>query len=182
MLAKFFQKLKVERYVLTFILLITVLLRFPGLGYSHFYGDETKTLYWDKRIPAKEFFLNQRKGPVQFFVVWAVETITGGFDELAVRMPFAVAGTVSVFIFYLILKSWFNKRVGYIGAFLFATNGFFVAFSKTAQYQSLLWLFGLLAVLFAEYSVKKSRHKKLYLVLSGLSLGLGFLSHYDAIF
>lgn len=182
MVKKFFKKLKTEHYILAFIMLITILLRFPQLGYSHFYGDETKTLYWDKRIPAKEFLLTQRKGPVQFFVVWIVETVTGGFDELAVRLPFAVAGSVAVLVFYLILKSWFNKRVGYIGAFLYAVNGFFIAFSRTAQYQSFLWLFGLLAILFAEYSVKKKDHKKLHLILSGVFLGLGFLSHYDAIF
>jgi 4-amino-4-deoxy-L-arabinose transferase-like glycosyltransferase len=177
MLNKIFSKItKTEKWLLALLFVVTVLLRFPGLGYSHFYGDETKTLYWNKTIPAETFLMEQRKGPVQFVAVWFMETLTGGFDEFAIRLPFAVAGTLAVFVFYLVVRKLFNWQIAIIATFLFATNGFMVAFSRTAQYQSFLLLFGLLSVYLATFDTKRE------MLLSGVFLGLAFLSHYDAVF
>ena len=162
-----------EKLFLVILFLITVLPRFLGLGYSEFYGDETKAIYWNKAVPATQFLLNQRKGPVQFLVVWFMEKVSGGFGEFAIRLPFAVAGTLSVFVLYFVVRKWFNWRVAFIAAFLFSINGIFIAFSRTAQYQSFLWLFGFLAIWAAQ-------NKRFF--FAGTFLALGFLSHYDAIF
>lgn len=158
---------------LLFLLFVTVLPRFWGLGYSEFYGDETKTLYWNKTVPAVEFLMNQRKGPVQFLAAWFMEKVTEGFAEFTTRLPFALAGTLSVFVLYFVVKNWFGERTAFISALLFSANGIFIAFSRTAQYQSFLWLFGFLAILAAQ---------KNKIFLSGALLGLCLLSHYDGIF
>src|SRR3989344_7879951 len=162
-----------EKLFLVILFLITILPRFIGLGYSEFYGDETKAIYWNKAVPATQFLLNQRKGPVQFLVVWFMEKVSGGFGEFAIRLPFAVAGTLAVFVLYFVVRKWFNWRVAFIAAFLFSINGIFIAFSRTAQYQSFLWLFGFLAIWAAQ-------NKKFF--FAGVFLALGFLSHYDAVF
>jgi len=162
-----------ERYLLFLLFIITVLPRFLGLGYSEFYGDETKVLYLNKSVTAPQFFLNQRKGPVSFGVAWFVENLTGGYDELAIRLPFAVAGTMSVFVLYLVVRKWFGWQTALIAALLFSVNGLFIAFSRTAQYQAFLWLFGLSAIWYAQ------RGRVLF---SGAFLGLCLLTHYDGLF
>ena len=164
---------RLETVFLITLFVVSFVLRFPQLGYSQFYGDETKTLYWNKTIPAVEFFLDQRKGPVQFFVVWVVEKATGGFTETAVRFPFALAGFGSVFVLYFLVKKLFDFKAAFLSAFIFSLNGFYIAFARTAQYQIFLVLFGLLALLFA---VQKRW------LFSALTLALAFLSHYDAVF
>lgn len=168
------------------ILLLSFLIRFIGLGYSDFYGDETKTFYLNKTIPAFEFFMDQRKGPIQFIVVWIVEKIINGHDEFYTRIPFSIAGFLSVIVFYLLSKDLVNKLYSsfkissnvlkyfpLISTILYSFNGFNIAFSRVIQYQSFLLLFGLLGIyLFL--------HKK-YLT-SAINLGFALLAHYDALF
>lgn len=163
--------------ILVLILIIsTIYLRFSDLGFSHFYGDETKTFYLDKTVPALEFFLSQRKGPGQFFVVWVMEKLFGGYDEFILRIPFAIAGTLSVLVFYFLVNKFYlkgDKFSSLFATYLFSLSGFFIAFSRTVQYQSFVILLGLLAIYF--WKIKKT-------ILSGIIFGVSLLFHYDAVF
>lgn len=178
--SSFLKSHKIETILLCILLVASALLRFPQLGFSHFYGDETKTIYWNKTIPASQFLLNQRKGPLQFVVVWAVEKFTGGFSEGAVRFPFAVAGFLSVVVFYLLVRRMFNWKTAIISASLFSFNGFFIAFSRTAQYQSFLILFSLLSIYL--YFLSLSRKSNFLCLVSAISWMVAFSFHYDALF
>lgn len=181
MLLNLVKKHKVESVLLLSLFVLTVFLRFTQLGYSNFYGDETKVFYLDKTVTASKFFLDQRKGPVQFFVAWSVEKVTGSYDEFYTRFPFALAGTISVFVLYFLVRKLFNYRSAFVASLLFSMNGFSVAFSRTVQYQSFLLLFGFLAILFMIYYLDNTP-KGVYLLLSSVFLSLAFLSHYDAVF
>ncbi|MBD3366347.1 phospholipid carrier-dependent glycosyltransferase [candidate division WWE3 bacterium] len=192
---------KKEWFVLALLFVVTVTPRFLGLGYSNFYGDETKTFYWDKTVPAKQFLLNQRKGPVQFLVVWVTQQIllqtnipssnpqipNPGFHEFYTRLPFAIAGTLAVFALYFWIRKIYNQKVAALAAFLLSLTGFYIAFSRTIQYQSFLLLFGFLSNLCFSYALDSTeevstKKSKLVLILSGAFLGLAFLSHWDAAF
>ncbi|KKS15971.1 MAG: Glycosyl transferase family 39 [candidate division WWE3 bacterium GW2011_GWB1_41_6] len=175
--------LKLKNPETTFFLLLmstTLLLRVPQLGYSHFYGDETKTLYLDKTVPATKFFLDQRKGPLQFFVAWGVEKVSGSYDEQWIRLPFALAGVLSVAIFYILIKKLFNWQTALVSSLLLSFNGLFVAFSRTAQYQSFLILFGFAGLYLYILAVEKNRRS--FSVLSSVCMALAFYFHYDAVF
>lgn len=177
------KKLKSFKSILFVVLIMSFFLRVWGLGYSEFYGDETKTFYLDKTTPAFEFFLDQRKGPVQFGAVWFMEKITGGFDEFYTRIPFAIAGVLSVFTLFLVVQKIAGDKTALIASVLFGFNGFFIAFSRTIQYQSFLILFGLLAVYYALlYQEIEDKSRLKYSLLSAVFLSLSCLSHYDATF
>ena len=172
-----------EIICLSILLFVSGYLRFTQLGYSDFYGDETKTLYFRKDVSASNFLLNQRKGPVQFVSSWVVEKVTGGFNEANIRFPFALAGLLSVVAVYILVRLLFGFKSALISTALFSLNGFMIAFSRTAQYQSFLILFGLLSIIFAYLFFKELVLKnRLSLFLSAFFLGLAFLSHYDAVF
>lgn len=179
--------LSVRFFLYALLIFITLFLRFYQLGYSDFYGDETKVFYLRKDVSAKDHLLNQRKGPVQFLVAWSAEKLFGDYNELTTRIPFAVAGTLAVFTFYFVIRLLFDEKIAYLSALLFSLNGFFIAFSRTVQYQSFLLLFGFLSILFAVLYIKNSKEKqhsyrRLTLILSGIFLAFTYLSHWDAVF
>lgn len=181
-------KSSLELLFLAILFIVSVFLRVTQLGYSDFYGDETKILFLRKDISATDFLFNQRKGPIQFIAAWGMEKAAGGFEdgfieEGIIRYPFAVAGVLAVFAFYFLVKKMFGRVAGAFAALLFSLNGFFIAFSRTAQYQSFLVLFGILSILFAySYLTELTKYKFFYLFISGVFLGVAFLSHYDAVF
>src|SRR3972149_1166207 len=164
---------KTEFISLILLLSVTVILRFPQLGYSHFYGDETKAIFYNKSISITDFLLDQRKGPIQFVVTWVSENIVGGFNEMYIRFPFALAGSFSVLVFYLLVKNLFGWREAVFASFLFTLSGFNIAFSRTAQYQSVLIMFCLIALFLC---LLYSKNKNLLLLFfSSLFLALGIL-------
>jgi 4-amino-4-deoxy-L-arabinose transferase-like glycosyltransferase len=171
-------KNRLELFLIFTLILFSSVLRFPQLGFSQFYGDETKTLYLDKTVTAGDFLLSQRKGPMQFIVTWFMEKVTGTYSEFWMRLPFAVAGVLSVLVLYLLTRKIFGKRAAVISSLLYSVSGFSVAFSRTAQYQSFLILMGLLSI----YFFIKSFTDKKYLLLSSFAFAISFLFHYDSIF
>jgi 4-amino-4-deoxy-L-arabinose transferase-like glycosyltransferase len=172
-------KRKFELVLVLITFLLAGFLRLYRLGYSNFYGDETKTFYLRKDVAAKDFLLNQRKGPVQFLVVWATEKLFG-FHEFWTRLPFALAGGFSLVVFYFLVRKLFGSSVALLSTLFMSLNGFFIAFSRTAQYQSFLMLFGLLSIVSVVYYYENL--KKCCLLFSSLFLALAFLTHYDAVF
>lgn len=174
------KKLGFEKIFLVVLLLLSFFVRVSGLGYSHYYGDEIKTLYLDKTVTASKFLLDQRKGPVQFIATWFMEKISGGYDEAWIRLPFAFASVISVIAFYFVVKKLFGKNPAYYSTTIYAFSGFSVAFGRTAQYQSFLMLFGFLSILFVLLSVE--RRKRIYLPIAALFWVLSVYSHYDGVF
>lgn len=177
---KLVEKVGFEKVFIGLVFILGFFVRTLDLGYSHYYGDEIKTLYLDKTVSASEFFLNQRKGPVQFFAVWVMEKISGGFSEGIIRLPFSLASSLSIIFFYLFVKKIFGRNAGYFSTAIYAFWGFSVAFARTAQYQSFLLLFGFASIYFA--TVYRETGRRLHLLASAFLLALSLYSHYDGIF
>lgn len=168
---------------LVLVLLLSTFFRLYELGYSHFYGDEIKTLYTDKTVSALNYLLDQRKGPLQFLISWVFEKLSGGFSEYWIRFPFAIIGIASTGVFYLLVQRLFGSRkVSLFSSLLFTLNGFYIAFGRTAQYQVIYILFGLTSFYLLVRGLKSAKYKLHFLVLSGFTMGLAFLAHYDAVF
>jgi len=92
------------------------------------------------------------------------------------RLPFALAGCLSVVVFYFLILKISGKTSAVIGTSLFGLSGLFVGFSRIVQYQSFTVLFGLAAILVFIYS--KSKYKELAV---GLLLGISVSFHYDGL-
>jgi len=180
MLTKFTELFSLETTFLVVVFVLSLLVRVWGIGYSHYYGDEIKTLYLDKTVPAMTFLLDQRKGPVQFIASWFMEKITGGYDEGWIRLPFVLASTFSVLVFYFVSKKIFGRTAALYSTVVYAFSGLNVAFGRTAQYQSFLMLFGLMAIFFALLAKEKNSWK--YLLGASFFWALSVYSHYDGVF
>ncbi|HLD51083.1 hypothetical protein A3K34_01835 [candidate division WWE3 bacterium RIFOXYC1_FULL_40_10] len=173
--------------VLPIILLLILgwFLKFPDLGYSEFQDDEKKALIRNQPGGSNfEFFMKQRKGPIQFLVTSGVLFFTENpRDEISLRMPFTILSYLSIVIFYLLLKEFIESElVSFMGAVLFLSNGFIVGFGRIAQYQNLNIFFSLLSLLmFAKLRKATSRHVLLS-ALGSIFFSISLLSHWDAIF
>lgn len=162
-------------------------LRFAHLGYSDLQDDEKKTQVrvYDYETPV-DFFLRQRKGPMQFVVAYlpfALFNPKREVNELAVRVPFALANLLSVCVVYgLVYKLTSNRTVALATAWLYSVNGFVVGFARIAQYQSLNLLFSLLSLYFLADLPSKGQGYRRAVFLASLFGSLSLLAHWDAIF
>jgi len=163
------------------ILGVAIFLRAANLSYSEFQGDEALAM-----IAAAEaleghedaLFLRS-KGPAEVLLPMALWRLTGTTTEAIARLPFTVAALLAIVTIYLIGQAAGNRRVGWLAAGFFAFSGFMVAFGRIVQYQALVVWFSALAFLLLIYWQKSAQYR--FVLLGGLSLGVGLLAHYDAI-
>lgn len=173
----------VPRHWLPDLLLLAgaLALRVLWLGYKEFQGDEGTALV---RAAAAltgndgTLFLHQ-KGPLEILLPMQLWGLAGATHELWLRLPFAWAGILGVLAIWLLGRRWFGRAAGRYAALLFALVGFAIAFGRIVQYQSLVVLFGTLAVLAAQRYRTDGAGSDL--LLSGLFFAGGLLAHYDAV-
>lgn len=178
--------MKKHLIVIIFLILASGSLRFVNLGYSDYIGDEHKSFIQPK--PGQgvwHFFMEQRKGPMQFLVSLIPYSLTRDYtNELAQRIPFSLISVLSVAIFYiLILKITRSALVSFISGLLFSVNGFMVGFGRISQYQNLNMIFSFLSLYFF-YDLVETTNKNLIKssILGSVFFILSTLSHWDSIF
>jgi hypothetical protein len=160
-----------------------ILLRAAALGYSNFQGDEVlaqEYLFGNRGI--LYFLLTRPKGPLQYLVTYAVNRVVLGklsYPEAFVRLPFALAGILSIFAIYLLGTRFWSRRVGLLSAFLLAASGLFLAFSRIAQYQSFIVLLAILS--YYEFLGYLDDRNPWRLAAAGILSGVALLFHYDAL-
>ncbi|WP_052712135.1 glycosyltransferase family 39 protein [Domibacillus indicus] len=95
-----------------------------------------------------------------------------GVSDWSVLLPEAIAGVLSVFILYRIVKPFFGVKTARWSALVLAVTPIFVAVTRTNNVDALLILFLLLAA----WSLMKSvQEKKLFWLLVSMALiGVGF--------
>ncbi len=166
------------------ILFIAFILRFINLNYSDFQGDEIKALFLPSNDQSiAEFLFSQRKGPLQFLVTLIVNLFDPNYtNQFLVRFPFALAGLLSVYFFYKVLKLHFGSRIALFASFFLTTNGFFIAFARIAQYQSLVILFSILSLYVLSLAIVEKKWEYKGEMWSAIFWSLSLLAHYDGIF
>ncbi|MFA5779116.1 MAG: glycosyltransferase family 39 protein [Elusimicrobiota bacterium] len=101
-----------------------------------------------------------------------------GINEIALRIPSIILSTIGIWLIYLIGRNLFDKKVGFIAAFLYSIHGLIIEMTGgrvATDHIDIFFLFFVeLAVLFA---VKFAQNKKIiYNFLCGISVGAAILS------
>jgi 4-amino-4-deoxy-L-arabinose transferase-like glycosyltransferase len=101
-----------------------------------------------------------------------------GLNEFATRLPSALAGVISVFLVYLIIRKLEigNWKLGIIAAFVAAINPFLIYFSRGAWEANVSLTLTLFGIYFFLKAVKDSR----YLLLSTLYFALTLVTYQGA--
>lgn len=97
-----------------------------------------------------------------------------GFNELAVRLPSAVAGIFLVLVVYLLMVELFNNRqLALSAAFMLAISPLAIQFSRPAFESNLAVLLNCFGILFFVKGFKKPK----FFIFSGLFFGLSLFTY-----
>jgi len=161
------------------LLALAAYFRFYFLAYSDFRGDEAEVVL--RAVAAirgeGQPILSHTKGPAETLLSSAVGLLYGAFGELTVRLPFALGNWLAVAGTFLLGRSLFGRRVGLMGSALVAINGWFITYSRTAQYQNLVLPMSVLAVWCYVRFYQRGAH--VYHLLGTLFLATATFGHYE---
>jgi len=174
-----FKKYKYE-YLLAFILLVSVVLRFRKLAGQSLWLDELTTINEANPFETWRYLFDYLKccdqHPPLFFICERLFFSIFGQTEWTARCLCALAGIASVGAMYALGKEINNKRTGLIAAALCCVNYFNIAYSQEARGYMFLWLFTSLSYLFFIKICK--RFQKRDVIFYVISTVLLLYSHY----
>ncbi|MBD3638880.1 MAG: glycosyltransferase family 39 protein [Crocinitomicaceae bacterium] len=166
------------------ILVVGFVLRFT-ISFTHSYSNDELSainrLQYDNFSDLIEFGVktgDMHPAGVQLFMkAWS---LLGGTNELFMRFPFVLCGTLSVLIIFLIGNKWVNRSTGLIAAIFLSLLYFPILNSEFARPYSPGLLFCLLSAWFYLKLLfdKKAGYK--YAILMGISLAAAMYTHHFA--
>jgi Dolichyl-phosphate-mannose-protein mannosyltransferase len=165
------------------LLAVAAPFRLANLGHSEFQGDEAevvlRTLALLQGVP--DALISHRKPPGEVLIHGLFVGGLGLITEAEARLPFALAGIGAVAAVYLLGRAMFGTGAGLAAGLLLAVNGYFVAFARILQYQSVVLLLDTLAVLCLFRLGSRPTAPLGYAVVGGLLLAGSALSALSAI-
>jgi 4-amino-4-deoxy-L-arabinose transferase-like glycosyltransferase len=163
------------------ILGVAIFLRWYHLGYAEFHEDALENMRLAMRAMGGEEYAPflDSKGPVHWLLPGSLWLMHGWLTEGLARLPFAVCSTLAVLAVYALGERMASPLVGLLGSGFVALNGFFVAYARHVENPSLIVLWGVLAA-WCVYRFYREGSGSL-LVLGGLFLGVGLVTHPDVV-
>jgi hypothetical protein len=116
-----------------------------------------------------------RDAMVAYLVAFTQMLMGTGIDS--VRIVVAAAGSLSVGLFYFLLRKLFHPTVGLIGAFCMAVSKWHIIHSRYGVRVPLFPFFELLILLLFVLGLKSRRKLSIWLLLAGIATGLGFYTY-----
>lgn len=159
----------------TFMILLALLLRIYDLGKMNLFPDEAYYWDWSRHLS----FGYYSHPPIVSWVIYIGRNLVGQ-SEAALRLPFALIGTLTVVAIYKLAKEMFGKKAALLSTAAVATSPIFVLSSRLALPDAIVVLFWVLSTLFFWKAYKGNKKWDYYLF--GVSLGLALLSKYVSFF
>lgn len=168
---------------LAIVIVLAGVLRFTHLGYSEFQGDESRVMLRAGEVLAgmENALLVHQKGPGEILLGATFYGLDGWVTEAAARVPFAIANLWAVAAFFLLAWRVAGPQGGLAAGVLFALDGYLIAFGRIVQYQSIVILAALLALILLEGAARSRERLFGRFLIVGLLLGAGLLAHYDIV-
>jgi 4-amino-4-deoxy-L-arabinose transferase-like glycosyltransferase len=175
-----------KKYYPYIILLSSILFFIPFLGSVHLFD-------WDEinfAESAREMIVTGNFSRVQidfhpfwekpplFFWMQVLSMKAFGINEFAARLPNAVIGILTLFIFYLLGKRFFDEKFGFIWALAYLGSFLPHLYFKSGIIDPVFNFSIFLSVYFISESINKTGLKKgsVYALLAGISIGLATLT------
>lgn len=173
---------KDNHLALLLVLLVATIVRFFDVGHLGYHHDELSALLRTRFSSFSELIesgiqIDGHPAGVQFFLwVW---TGIGGYGNLWVKLPFLLAGVLSVYVVYRIGMLLFGKSEGLWAAAMLASLQYGILYSQWAR----PYAFGLLFVLLCTWAILRIRSapSRSDVVFLGLSIAAVAYTHYFAL-
>ncbi len=171
-----------KNLILLIILFIAAIIRLWHWPEMQFHHDELSALMRTRFQSFDELIMNGvwvdgHPAFTQVFLwVW---TALLGYNPMLVKLPFILAGVVSVYLVYYIAKQLFNYKSAFVSGALMAVLQYSVVYSQWAR----PYAFGLLFMLSAFYFLLKYSYENRKISLLGFSVmaALTAYTHYFAL-
>lgn len=124
------------------------------------------------KLPANDIF---NAFYIYFFAILAKII---GFKILFFRIVQVIIGTLTVYLFYLFSKEWFNRQVALLSSLFLAVDAFHVAISREIDPSIFVILFFVLILYIITFSLRSN--KTIFFILGGIFSGLSL--YVDKIF
>jgi 4-amino-4-deoxy-L-arabinose transferase-like glycosyltransferase len=147
-----------QRYYPFYLLLLCVLLFFPGLGGRDFwapveprYAEIARVMFIKGEwiIPMVNGDLYTDKPILYFWLVLIAAKIAGAVNEWTVRLPAAFGGVGFVLTTYFVGRDFFSARIGLLAAAMLASSVRVIWEARWAHIDALFCFFFLLSVYYA---------------------------------
>ena len=174
------KKINKDKLPIIFILILSFILNMANLkiqGYGNeYYAAGIKSMLTSfKNFFFLSFdpsgFVSLNKPPIGLWIQGIFGKIFG-VSGFALILPEALAGTLCVFILYILIKRYFGFIAGIMAALILAITPIYVAVSRTNDFQTILILFMLLSIMPAIKAAKTGNIK--YLIVSVIIVGIAF--------
>ncbi|RME77211.1 MAG: phospholipid carrier-dependent glycosyltransferase, partial [Chloroflexi bacterium] len=168
--------------ILLAILAVAAVTRLTRLGYAEFHEDELENMRLIVRAyKGEEYapFLDS-KGPIHWLLPAAMWFLHGWVNEAVARTPVALTSLLLIPAIYALGRRMSNRdSIGLLAAGFVAVNGFFVAYARHVENQSLIVFWGVLAMWLAYRFYREQADHLLPWV--GLALAVGLIAHPDVL-
>jgi hypothetical protein len=167
-----------DKILLGIILLTGIVLRFYNHAHIPFVHDEISTLfraYYNSYSSLGELVRNALKSDVHppglvIFVHYWAQLV--GDSPQAIKLPFIIAGILSILLAYKIASQWFNQTTALLTAAGLSTNEYIINYSIIARPYAFGMFFALLIVYCQWNFFQKEKQKNSWLagfILSGIA-------------
>jgi hypothetical protein len=131
-----------------------------------------------RQFGERPIFLNWNAGR-EALVAYLVAGMTflSGYDAFAVRAVEAVAGVATLIFFYLLSKRLFGYRIALLCLFLLAFSKYHIIYSRFGIRVNLTLLFEVATLYFILRGVQERQKRWVFLILAGITGGLGFYTY-----
>ncbi|MFA5022558.1 MAG: glycosyltransferase family 39 protein [Patescibacteria group bacterium] len=155
------------------------LIAFRSIGLIDFLASPNQTTPWewfsDGSIPAWAKLSFHDHPPLVFWLQHFTFKIFGQ-NLLALRLPFVLAGVLSVYLIYLLGKKLFSEKAGLTASFLLAICSYHVWVSRIGLQESIVIFLTLLTFYLFLKNLEDKKHWQW-----GIALGLALLTKYTAL-
>ncbi|WP_448561013.1 ArnT family glycosyltransferase [Trichothermofontia sp.] len=167
---------------LLLLLVVGGFYRFAYLGYSDFHGDEARAALRATAVLQgyEDVLFLHRKGPAEILLPTVVYALTGQLTEAIARSLFAFANWIGLLAVFVLGDRLWGPLAGWVAALFLALNGYLIGFGRLVQYQSLVFLMGVLVILVLYRLAQHPHAIARYGVLAASFLATGLLAHYEA--
>lgn len=172
--------------VLTIVGIVAVL-RFVNLGFADIqvwdealYGVRAESVvrfgdWWDQTPHSIEGLYSSLHPPIYIWCTAGAYALLG-VNEFSTRLFSALFGAGTIFLVYLVGKRILNRTTGFVAALFLGLNPFFTFWTRQAQLDATLTFFITLSLLFICHLISDGRHTGLWVILSGVAVGLALMT------
>jgi 4-amino-4-deoxy-L-arabinose transferase-like glycosyltransferase len=145
-------------------------------NYQAFIFNHQQSDYFGNKFPVHFHSFSDWRTSLYIYSISFVQLFTG-HNDLAARLPAAIYGTLTVLIFFLIIKNLFSNKIwGLIGAFLFSLSPWLIHYSRTGFEVSGMLFVILLGIYFWIKFIQLKKDSFLFLSIISFALSIYFYS------